>query len=183
MKYAYTIHPPTSISWSDGFRLTLNIAVLAAVYVFLGSLVSFVFYYLFDIYEPYHDVGLEWEDKSVTYKVSELIVQIMSIAVITFWTSIVINEMFPIIPIQAQFARLLDTYATGLFFIYAVFIFVDSLDEKVKFMFHEYIAPYYEKVFPKYGSIVDLSLSYTPPPKVKHLSDRKKRGSSVGGFT
>jgi hypothetical protein len=183
MKYAYTIHPPMNISWSDGIRLTLNIAVLAAVYTFLGTLVSFVFYYLFDTYEPYHDVGLEWEDKSVTYKVSELTVQIMSIAVLTFWTSIIMNELFPIIPIHVQFVRLLDTYATGLFFIYAVFLFVDSLGEKVKFLFNKHISPFYEQVFPKYGSIVDLSLSYSPPPKVHHPSDRKKRGSSVGGFT
>jgi len=60
---------------------------------------------------------------------------------------------------------LVDGHISGIFFIFAVFVFMDHLTEKLKFVFNKLFSSTFDKLFPQYGSIVDLSLSYRPPRK------------------
>jgi len=62
-KFATRIYSLSSPSTWDVVALTLNIAILAIVFTTLGSVMSFVFYYLFDEYDIWTERGLEWEKK------------------------------------------------------------------------------------------------------------------------
>jgi hypothetical protein len=44
---------------------------------------------------------------------------------------------------------------------------MDSLTGKLKFLFHELFESHFSNIFPKYGSIIDLSLSYSPIEKTE----------------
>jgi hypothetical protein len=56
---------------------------------------------------------------------------------------------------------LTTNYISGIFFLFSIFIFMDGLTDKLKYLFHSYIGPLFETIFPKYGSIVDMNLSFT----------------------
>lgn len=159
MPYAKTVYPKMNMTWLDGIAISLNIALLALIYAALGAVVSYVFYYLFDDYQP-HNNDTEWEKRTVQYKLADISIEIVIIALTSFWVVFLLNERLPIFPVHTKLAPFIDSYATGLFFLYAVFVFVDSLWYKIQHMFHEYASPYFDAVFPQFGSLVTLNLRY-----------------------
>ncbi len=105
-RFARTVYDVSGIGGWDAFALTVNIAMLAIVYTILGSFMSFIFYYLFDEYDLWHEKGLDWEKKSLTYQVADLLIEVALIAVVSFWSTFFVNERFPIIPVQFVISRI-----------------------------------------------------------------------------
>jgi hypothetical protein len=54
-----------------------------------------------------------------------------------------------------------DTYTSGMFFIYAIFLFMNDLGEKLKFVYEKHFDGPLKSVFPTEGSILDLTLRYS----------------------
>jgi len=73
-----------NMTWLDGIAISLNIALLALIYAALGAVVSYVFYYLFDDYQP-HNNDTEWEKHTVQYKLADISIEIVIIALTSFW--------------------------------------------------------------------------------------------------
>jgi hypothetical protein len=146
--------------------VSLNAALLAIFYTLLGVLVSYVLYYLFDEYNE------EWQKKSMWYKFLDVSLEISLLSIISFWSGQLIEIYPPIFPVRKQLDVLVDGYISGIFYIFAIFIFMDSLTEKLKHLYEDSVGPHFNKIFPQHGSLLDLSLSYTPPEKTekaKHL--------------
>lgn len=183
-KFATRIYSLSLPSTWDVVALTLNIAILAIVFTTLGSVMSFVFYYLFDEYDIWTERGLEWEKKSVSYQITDLLLEIALISIFSFWAAFFMNERFPIIPVSSRFASYIDTYSTGLFFMYTVFIFVDSFGYKLQHVISKVLAPAFDRFMPDSGSIVDFSLHWGGKKGEKQqqlegtASDRKNQDSS-----
>lgn len=140
---------------TDIRNLSLNIAMLSVLYAVLGALVSFVFYYLFDEFDE------KWEQKGVLYQTYDVIVEISVMALIAFWVVFTINTSAPIFPVRQAIASYVDTYTSGMFFMYTVFLFMASLGDKLKYMYTRYIGKHFDTVFPSEGSILDFSLRYS----------------------
>jgi hypothetical protein len=157
-KYAYTVHPKSGMMWSDILPLTANIGILAVIYAFLGTMMSFILYYLFDEYEP--GKNTEWEKKSFAFHMSDLVIEIVLISLSSFWVVYFINENFPIFPVRKHMSHYVHTYTTGLFFMYTIFIFVDSFGRKLRYVYSRYLSPHFDYWLPQGGSIVDCSLHY-----------------------
>ena len=136
--------------------VTINIGFLAIIYTILGGLVSYVFYYLIDEFDE------DWKKKSVLFKVSDVSIELAIIGITTFWVSMLIEKLPQIVPLKKKLDTLVDGYMSGVFFLFAIFIFIDSLTDKIKFLYDEHVGPSADVIFPQYGSIIDLSLSYTP---------------------
>lgn len=149
--YEHTIQP------SDAIKLSLNIAILSVFYCFIGSLLSYVLYYIFDEYNPDER---EWENKSIIYQLSDVSLEIVILALVSFWLVFMINTSAPIIPVPQHFAGFVDTYTTGLFFMYAIFIFLSDLTNKLKYLYETYLANRFDKAFPNRGSLIDMSIHY-----------------------
>lgn len=139
---------------SDIKNVSLNIASLSVFYAFFGAFVSLLFYYLFD------EFGDEWKNKSTTFQIFDVSVEIALLALVAFWAVYNINTSTPIFPVRREMAPLVDAYTSGMFFIYAVFLFMDDLGSKMKFLYEEHIANQLKKIMPTRGSILDLSLRY-----------------------
>ena len=152
------------IRWKDIFSLSGNIAFLSIAYTFVGGLVSFVFYYLFDEYGPtdHPPRGMEWEKKSVAYKLYDICVEIALIGLISFWLTFTINTRAPIIPVPVHLASFVDSYTTGMFFTFTIFLFMNDLSNKLMYVYKKYLGKHFEWMFPNEGSILDLSLRYGP---------------------
>ena len=65
-----------TINTKDALALSGNIAFLSVFYVFIGSLLSFVLYYLFD---EYSDEEKEWEKHSTMYKLGDVVLEVVII--------------------------------------------------------------------------------------------------------
>lgn len=160
-KLATSVYPKSGLGGMDALSVTVNIGMLAVLYTGLGALMSFGFYYLFDEYEPGLNKNLEWEKKGLRYQVTDLVIEIVLVAVSSFWIVFLVNENFPIIPVRSYYAPFIDTYSTGLFFMYTVFIFVDSFAYKLQYVIQHLFGPIFDKYLPDSGSIVDLSLHWS----------------------
>ena len=142
------------IYWGDIGNLSINIAFLSVFYAFLGGAVSFAFHYLFDNYDD------DWKKKSLAFKIYDISVEIALLALIAFWSVFYINTSAPIFPVRHYMAPFVDTYTSGMFFIYAIFLFLDDLGNKLKFLYETYLEAPFKTIFPTLGSILDLSLRY-----------------------
>jgi hypothetical protein len=159
MKYARTIHTDAMPNFMTGLAVSANIGMLAVIYTFLGSLISYVFYYIFDDYDP-ENGERKWDRRSTLYQVADVVVEILIISILSFWFSFLLNRHFPIIPVKAQYASYIDTYSTGLFFMFTIFLFVTSFGNKLEHLFGSHVAPYFDVWFPQEGSLLTFSLRY-----------------------
>ena len=144
------------MSWKEAFYVTINASLLAIMYTVFGALISYIFYHIFDEFND------EWKKRSELYKITEVTVELIIIANIAFWSAQYIEMLQPFVPVRKELDRLVDGYISGLFFIFAIFLFIDQLTEKLKYLYHDYLEEHAGRIFPQYGSIIDLSLSYTP---------------------
>ncbi len=141
--------------------VTLNASGLAIFYTVLGVFVSYILYYLFDVYDE------TWKRRSLLFQASDVSIEIAILSVIAFWSAHVIELAPPVFHVRKQLDVLVDSHISGIFYIFAVFIFMDDLTEKLKYLFDELLGSHFSSFFPQYGSILDLSLSYTPPRKTE----------------
>lgn len=144
-----------TIYFRDIPNLSLNVIFLAVMYGLLGALVSYVFYYLFDEYDE------RWKNSSLMYQLYDVSVEIGLMAVIAFWAVIIINTTTPIFPVRVGVAKYVDMCTSNMFFLYAIFIFMGSLSEKLKHLYETNLSKHFNKYFPNEGSILDFSLRYS----------------------
>jgi len=127
---------------SEIFGVTLNTGILAIFYTVIGGIVSYLLYYFIDEHDE------DWEKKSTLYQVSDVSIQLAVVGTIAFWLTYIMKEAPPIFPVSRELDSLVDTYMSGVFFAYSMFLFLDFLDSKIKFLYHKIFVMHLEKMFP-----------------------------------
>lgn len=127
---------------SEILGVTLNVSILAVFYTALGGIISYLLYYFVDEHDE------NWEKKSTWYQVYDVSFQLAIIGILTFWITYNMREAAPIFPVRKELDLLVDTYASGLFFAYAMFLFIDYLDSKIKFLYHKMLDSQISKFVP-----------------------------------
>lgn len=154
------------INFKDSISVSVNAGILAIVYTIFGAFISYLFYHLFD------EVDDKWKERSLLYKFTDVSVEIVIIAIIAFWSARIVQLLPPFFPVRKELDILVDGYISGIFFIFAMFLFLDELTEKLKYLYESLLGGHFSKLLPQHGSIIDLSLSYNPSPKSE--TDDKK---------
>lgn len=145
------------MNWTETGFVTMNAAILAVFYTLLGVLLSYLMYHMFDSFDD------TWkEERSLTFQLTDVSLEISILSIIAFWSAHIIEIAPPFFPVRKELDTLVDGYISGIFYIFAIFIFMDELTEKLKFLFEKMFNAPFSKYFPQHGSIIDLSLSYTP---------------------
>lgn len=140
----------------ESLAVTGNAAVLAVIHTVYGAFISYLFYYLFDEFDE------TWQNRSNLYKITDVVVEIMLIAIFGYWASEATLLLSPIFPISKAKEISVDLWVSGIFFVIALFLFLDGLTEKLKYLQNDFFEDTFSTWLPPYGSIVDLNLSYTP---------------------
>jgi hypothetical protein len=140
--------------------ITFNAVILALFYTVFGALLSYVFYHIFDEFDD------DWEKRSDVYKFGDVVVEISLIAMIGLWSYRIIDNLPPFFSVDKNLDSMVDGYMSGIFFTYAMFLFLDQLTDKIKFLYEEHVGPHFSKLLPQHGSLIDLSLSYSKTEKV-----------------
>ena len=130
------------------FGGTLNIAILACFYTVFGALISYLLFHLFD------DCDEEWKRTSFVYKLIDVGAELSLVGIIAYWTMTIIRENPPIFRISRNLDRDIDTYISGIFFAFAMFLFLDDLSAKIQFMYKTHLETHFVKIIPEKWSIM-----------------------------
>lgn len=113
-------------------NLTLNLACIAIFYLFLGSLLSWTMWRVFPQFNE------QWEKQSNLYQLADVSMEISIIVVVAFWTTYFVHSFIPILPVTSTLEGYLESFGGQMVFIYAVFVFLDTLDDKLKHVFNDF---------------------------------------------
>jgi hypothetical protein len=157
------------ISYIENLAITGNAAILAIIHTAYGAFISYVLYYLFDEFDD------AWKARSTLYQVTDVSVEIMLIAIFGYWASEITLLIPAFFPTSRKNELSVDIWVSGIFFVIALFLFLDELTEKLKFIQNKFFEGLFSDIFPKYGSIVDMNLSYTPVTEDEKKAEREAR--------
>jgi hypothetical protein len=143
-------------SYYEHFAVTGNAAVLAVIHTVYGAFISYLLYHIFDEFDEV------WKKRTIWYKLTDVTLEIMFIAILGYWASELTLYIPALFPTSKAKEIDVDTWVSGIFFVVALFLFLDELTEKLKFLQNDYFEDIFTKLLPQYGSIIDFSLSYEP---------------------
>ena len=135
------------MQFTEVFHGTLNIAILAIFYTVFGAIISFLIYHLFDDYDK------DWENSGVIYQSVDIGAELTIVGSVAYWTTAFIRDHPPLIPISRELDRQIDTYISGLFFAFAMFLFLGDLSTKIQYLYKKYLQTHFVKVFPEKWSV------------------------------
>ena len=113
-------------------NLTLNLICIAIFYLFLGGLLSWSMWRVFPQFNE------QWEKQSNLYQLADVSMEISIIVVVAFWTTYFVHSFIPILPVTSALEGYLESFGGQMVFIYAVFVFLDTLDDKLKHVFNDF---------------------------------------------
>lgn len=111
---------------------------------------SVLLYHLFD------DCDETWKSEKLAYQLGDIFVELGIIGTVAFWTTYVIRDYAPIFPVSKSMDILIDTYISGLFFAFAMFLFLEQLSLKIKYLYDEYIHKHIVRYIPPNWSVMKM---------------------------
>ncbi len=106
-------------------NLTINLMFVGIFYVFLGAAVSYALSRLFPKFDA------EWEKLPNAVQVLDISAEISLIVILAFWFTYVVHTWIPILPISSPLEHYIESFGGQMVFIYAVFLFMNTLDDKL----------------------------------------------------
>ncbi len=112
--------------------LSLNLVFVAILYVFFGAGVSYALSKVFPAYDE------EWTKQGLVYQGLDVATEISVIVIVAFWLTYLINSWIPILPVPPALEYYVESFGGQVVFLYAVFIFMETLDDKLMWMFKDF---------------------------------------------
>jgi fructose-specific phosphotransferase system IIC component len=112
-------------------NLTLNLICIAIFYLFLGAAVSYMLSKLFA------DFDENWKKLPNWRQALDVALEIALIAITAFWTTYVVHVYIPVLPVTSGLEGYLESFGGQMIFVYAVFLFLGTLDDKMKHVFED----------------------------------------------
>ena len=112
-------------------NLTVNLVFVAVFYVFLGGAISYLLSLLFPKFDA------EWEKLPNVVQVADIGLEISLIVVVAFWLTYIVHKWIPIMPVSSGLEHYIESFGGQMVFIYAVFIFMETLDDKLIHVFKD----------------------------------------------
>jgi ABC-type Na+ efflux pump permease subunit len=138
------------MEWHEVLGGTLNIGILAIFYTVFGALISYLLFHLFD------DFGKEWKEQDVLYQTADVVTELTLVGAIAFWSMSFIRDAAPMFPVNKVLDKEVDTYISGLFFAFAMFMFLGDLTEKIKYIYEKFLKTGFVRFFPENWSIMKM---------------------------
>ena len=113
-------------------NLTLNLVFIGIFYVFLGGLLSWGMWRIFPEFNEH------WEKQSNLYQLADVSMEISIVVIVAFWTTYLVHSFIPILPVTSALEGYLESFGGQMIFVYAVFVFLDTLDDKLKHVFNDF---------------------------------------------
>jgi hypothetical protein len=105
---------------------------MSIFYVFLGALLSWSMWRIFP------DFDENWEKQSNLYQLADVCAEVSLIIIVCFWVTYFVNMFIPVLPVTSPLEVYLESFGGQTMFIYAVFLFLNTLDDKFRHVFHDF---------------------------------------------
>lgn len=138
------------MSWKELGLASLNGAFIAICYVLIGVFLSFFLHYLFDHFDD------KWKSRPCWYKFLDVSLEISIIAIVAILSARIIDLAPPLFKVRPALDDLVETYISGNFFIFAMFVFMDDLTEKLKFVYTEVFGDNFDRYLDSKGLLNGL---------------------------
>lgn len=112
-------------------NLTINLIFISVFYLFLGGFVSYCLAIVFPKFDK------EWEERPNWQQLVDVSTEITVIILIAFWLTYFVNTWIPILKVSTPLEHYLESFGAQTIFIYAVFIFLGKLDDKLIHVFKD----------------------------------------------
>lgn len=113
------------------FNLSLNLVMVAIYYVFLGAFLS---YLLSNVFPDFNE---SWKALPGWIQAADVAVEISLIVMVSFWVTYFSNAWIPLFPVSKNLEWYVECFGGQVVFLYAVFIFMETLDDKLIHVFKE----------------------------------------------
>jgi hypothetical protein len=113
-------------------NLTFNLVCIAIFYVFFGAFVS---YWMSKVFPPFDE---KWEKLPNAVQLLDVSIEISLLVVVAFWLTYLANTYLPILPVSQGLESYIESFGGQMVFVYAVFLFMDTLDDKLKHVFKDF---------------------------------------------
>lgn len=113
-------------------NLTGNLVFVAIFYVFLGGAVSYLLKTIFPKFDE------QWERLPNLVQLLDVSVEISVIVLISFWLTYIVHRWIPILPVSSALEHYIESFGGQMVFVYAVFIFMETLDDKLMHVFQDF---------------------------------------------
>jgi hypothetical protein len=138
------------MEWHEVLGGTLNIGILAIFYTVFGAFISYLLFHLFD------DFGKEWKEQGILYQAADVVTELTFVGAIAFWSMSLIKDAAPMFAVNKVLDREVDTYISGLFFAFAMFLFLGDLTEKIKYIYENFLKTNFVRIFPEDWSLTKM---------------------------
>ena len=138
------------MEWYEVLGGTLNIAILAAFYTIFGAFISYIFFHLFD------DFGKEWQSQDLLYQSADIATELALVGSVAFWITKLIKDAAPMFHVHKALDHEVDVYISGLFFSFAMFMFLGDLSEKIKYLYQTFLKSHFVRICPEDWSIMKM---------------------------
>jgi len=112
-------------------NLSLNLVFVAIFYVFFGAAVSYALSKAFPAYDE------EWKKASLVYQTIDVAAEMSILVIAAFWLTYFVNSWIPILPVSSALEYYVESFGGQMVFLYAVFIFMETLDDKLRHVFQD----------------------------------------------
>ena len=110
-------------------NVTLNLIIIAIVYFICAGVTAALIRAVFTRFSE------EWKQMGLLQQVGDVILELSSLVIISFWVTYAIHFLIPVLPVNAGLEHFIELYGGRVVFIYAVFLFVRDLDGKLLFVY------------------------------------------------
>jgi hypothetical protein len=111
--------------------LMANLAFMTVFYLFLGAGVSYAFAELTPAYDE------KWRALPRFYRVADVTLELIAIVILAFWISYITRFLIPVVPLSPKLETYVESFGVQLAFLYAIFIFLGTLDDKMVHAFQD----------------------------------------------
>ena len=129
---------------------SLNIFVLSTFYTIIGVVLSVFLFHVFD------DCDDTWKSETLIYQLGDIFLELGIIGAVAFWTTRLINGYAPIFSISLKLDHQIDNYVSGIFFAFAMFLFLGELSLKIKYLYQTYISQQIIRFIPENWSVMKM---------------------------
>jgi hypothetical protein len=112
-------------------NLTVNLIFVAIFYLFLGGAISYLLKNLFPKFDE------NWERLPNLVQLADVSLEIAIIVLIAFWLTYIVHSWIPVLPVSSALEHYIESFGGQMIFVYAVFIFMENLDDKLIHVFQD----------------------------------------------
>jgi hypothetical protein len=78
-----------------------------------------------------------WKSQPQWYRIADVTLELVVIVIIAFWISYMTRVLIPVVPLSSRLETYVESFGVQLAFLYAIFIFLETLDDKMIHAFQD----------------------------------------------